>query len=106
MTGLSRRAARALFFGARSRAKARALPFDLTVDDINVPDFCPVLGIELIHGKEHPHDHSPTLDRIIPAKGYVKGNVVVISMRANRLKNNATIHELGRLARFYEGLGA
>jgi hypothetical protein len=41
---------------------------------------------------------SPTLDRIDNSKGYIVGNVWVISMRANRLKSDATVDELMMLA--------
>jgi hypothetical protein len=34
------------------------------------------------------------LDRIIPELGYVPGNVKIISMRANRIKTNATIEDI------------
>lgn len=47
-------------------------------------------------------DMSPSLDRLIPSKGYVKGNVVVVSWRANRLKNNASLADLRALVDFYE----
>lgn len=64
-----------------------------------VPPCCPVLGIPLVRRKGRGvADHSPTLDRLIPAKGYVRGNVMVISMRANRIKSDATLEELERVA--------
>jgi len=37
--------------------------------------------------------HVPTLDRINNDLGYIKGNVEVISAKANRLKNNGTIED-------------
>lgn len=46
-------------------------------------------------------DNSPTLDKIEPALGYVPGNIIVISGRANRLKADATIDELRAIASFY-----
>ena len=82
------------------RAKQSGLPFNLTKDDIVIPEFCPVLGIKLrqMSIDEEPkrgyHPKAPSLDRIIPKLGYVKGNVRVISARANLLKNDATISEL------------
>jgi hypothetical protein len=47
-------------------------------------------------------DNSPTLDRIIPSLGYVRGNVKVISMRANVLKHNASLDELKKLVAWLE----
>jgi hypothetical protein len=47
------------------------------------------------------NDFSPSIDRIIPSLGYVRGNVVIVSMRANRIKTDATDAELRRVAKFY-----
>lgn len=89
---------------ARSRARARALPFDLLPADIVIPSHCPVLGIELtIGGGRGFRDSSPTLDRVDNNLGYVRGNVAVISYRANRIKNDASLDELRRLVTFLEG---
>lgn len=75
----------------KSRAQKRDIPFDLEVEDISIPEVCPVLQIPLIKGDP---DATPSIDRIIPDLGYVKGNVRIISNRANMLKNNATLEEL------------
>lgn len=67
-----------------------------------MPTHCPVLGIKLEYSTTgRPTDASPSIDRIIPERGYVPGNVIVVSMRANRLKSNATMNELEQIARFY-----
>jgi len=79
---------------ARHRAKQKGIPFDLALDDIALPVLCPVLGIELAVGEGKQHPASPSLDQIIAGAGYVKGNVRVISNRANSLKNNGTLDEL------------
>jgi len=83
----------------KSRSKIKGIPFDLTVDDITVPTHCPVLGMELIVGKGAGGwvHSSPSLDRISPHLGYTKGNVRVISARANLLKSDATIEELEKV---------
>jgi hypothetical protein len=39
-----------------------------------------------------------SLDRIDSSKGYIKGNVWVISLRANRIKNDSTPQELRLIA--------
>lgn len=85
---------------ARSRAKADGVPFDLGLDDIEIPEFCPVLGIKLQvgFGVGGFCDTSPSLDKIIPTLGYVRGNIAVISSRANRLKNDGTPEELQKVA--------
>lgn len=83
----------------KSRSKIKGVPFDLTVDDITVPTHCPVLGMELKVGKGTGGwiYSSPSLDRINPHLGYTKGNVRVISARANLLKSDATIEELEKV---------
>lgn len=79
---------------ARSRALKKGLPFNIRLEDFVVPDICPVLGIPLEKNVKHMRDNSPSVDRIRPELGYVKGNVRVISQRANRLKCDATAAEL------------
>jgi hypothetical protein len=79
---------------ARMRAKKYGLQIDITVDDILIPKLCPVLGIKLRQNNKIASDNSPSLDRINPNKGYIKGNIRVISFRANSLKSNASIKEL------------
>lgn len=87
--------------GARRRAEEFGVPFAISISDIHVPTHCPALGIPLIKGGRL-HPNSPTLDRILPPKGYVVGNIAVISWRANKLKNNATPEELTALAAWLE----
>lgn len=94
-----------LCYAARRRAKARELEFNLTPDDIFIPDACPILGIPLVPGKGKSHDSSPTLDRINPDRGYVVGNVLVISHLANRLKSDARPWQLFRVAMFLTRFG-
>ena len=91
-----------LIGGAKRRAKRYGLPFDVTLADITVPDVCPVLGIALAVNDGRCGPNSPTLDRIVPALGYVKGNVIVISHRANTMKSDATLDELRLLLAYLE----
>lgn len=90
-----------LIRNAKARAKAKGLNFNLEESDISIPDVCPILGIKLskVRGNSIDSDKasSPSLDKIIDKLGYVKGNVQVISYRANTLKNNATIAELEKV---------
>lgn len=86
---------------ARSRAKLLGYAFDIDASDIAIPSHCPVFGIPLFQG-ERSNPNSPALDRIHNDRGYVKGNVIVVSHRANTLKGSATISELRALADFYE----
>jgi hypothetical protein len=92
-----------MVYAAKLRAKQKGLPFDLTTADITIPTHCPVLGIPLFRkvGKGH-NANSPSLDRVDPAKGYVRGNVVVISMLANRIKSDATYEQILAVGRWLE----
>lgn len=90
--------AKRLLEGAKRRALRLDLPFDLTLADVTIPKLCPVLGIPLFPGKGKFCTNSPTVDRLRPELGYVRGNVVVISFRANNIKQNATAHEISLVA--------
>lgn len=89
---------------AAQKAKDRGVAFDLELSDIIIPTHCPVFGFELKHGERRFCDTSPSIDRLIPALGYTKGNIMVVSWKANRLKNNAALEDLQKLANFYTGL--
>jgi hypothetical protein len=89
-----------LWRSARDRATKIGLPFDIDVADVIIPDRCPMLGIPLSKGVGRCQASSPSLDRIDPSLGYVRGNVVVISHRANTIKNDATIEELSAVLRW------
>lgn len=61
--------------------------------DIDFPQFCPILGLKLDYFAESMQENSPSFDRLDPTKGYIKGNVYIISQRANRIKNDGTPEE-------------
>lgn len=88
------------FYQTRARAKKLGIPFNLTLEDVKHPEVCPILGITLKRntGGNRPLGNSPSIDKINPKLGYVKGNVQVISQRANIMKNDATVEELQRFA--------
>jgi hypothetical protein len=90
-----------MIISAKHRAKRDNVPFALAEKDIVIPDVCPILGIKLHAGDRRNHDYAPTVDKIDPALGYVPGNIVVISHRANRIKSDATIDELAKIVHFY-----
>jgi hypothetical protein len=89
---------------AKFRATKQGIPFDLVKEDIKIPKECPVLHIPLVVGVRKSHANSPSLDRIVPSLGYVKGNIHVISHRANQIKSNATPEELIAVALFFSHL--
>lgn len=85
---------RSLLALTKAKAKKRGLDFNLDLGDLVIPEFCPVLGIKLIRGDG---EAAPSIDKIDNAKGYVKGNIAIISKRANRLKSDASLREVEAL---------
>lgn len=96
-----------LLCGARGRARDKNLPFDIDIDYVRsmvgenaeLASHCPVFGVPLDWsrmrnngGKAVPN--SPSIDRIDPERGYVKGNIKIISYRANQIKSDASHEEL------------
>lgn len=92
----------AMLANAKARAKVKGLLFSLKVSDIKIPDTCPLLEIPMAQGEGAVHDGSPALDRIDNTKGYVPGNVQVISWRANTLKRDATLGEFQTIVRNWQ----
>lgn len=89
---------------AKRRAKEKHVPFSITKEDIPITWTCPVFGWDLIvRSPGDPVFNSMTLDRIDPTKGYVPGNVQILSYRANELKRNGTLEEFRALLTFLEG---
>jgi hypothetical protein len=93
--------ARTLLRLSKYRAKRDGIRHTLTLADIHVPEYCPVLGIRLKPSKGRAGPASPSLDRINPRRGYTPDNVVVVSWRANSIKKDGTPEELERVASFY-----
>lgn len=80
---------------AKQRAKVKGLAFDLTLADIIIPPVCPVFGTPFEVGN---HATAASIDRIRSELGYVRGNICIISNRANMLKGNACAAELRAVA--------
>lgn len=77
------------------KAKRYNQEFNLTIEDITIPEFCPYLNIKLETNNRTPNlDSLPSIDRIDNTKGYIKGNIQIISYKANRCKNNLSVPEL------------
>lgn len=81
----------------KKRAKSRNLPFDIEVNDIVIPNVCPILGIPLKWGGHANSPNLPSLDRIDNTKGYVKGNIHIISLRANNIKRDSNVEEMYKI---------
>lgn len=92
---------------ARTRSSNCNLPFDLDIEHLcsiyPSDGICPALGIALswFGGRT---EGSPSLDRIKPNNGYIKGNVAIISDLANRIKSNATTDQVIRVANYLKEL--
>jgi len=96
-------------------SKRRGLEFNLTYQDLEIPEYCPYLGIKLTYmhesGGQDPSHAS--IDRIDNNKGYIKGNIIVVSRMANAMKNCASLDQLEtfcnnslKLINFYKNQGA
>jgi hypothetical protein len=93
-----------LWHGAKKRAKRDNLLFTIVPEDIVIPSRCPVLGFELRMNKGSPSFDSAAIDRLYPSLGYTKKNIIVVSHRANAIKNDSTIIELEKTYLFYKEL--
>lgn len=91
-----------LWLGAKHRAQSKGMEFTITLEDIRIPDLCPVLGIPLVKLSAERFN-SPSIDRIDNTRGYTPDNICVISYRANSLKNNASPEEMKRILAYMEG---
>ena len=88
---------RRMFCRLKAQCRKRGVQFNLEFSEIHFPERCPVLGTRLVYrGSRRIKEEAatPSFDRLNPRKGYVTGNVAVISMRANRLKSDATLKEV------------
>ena len=90
------------FRNKKANAKSINKPWDIEFGDLDFPTHCPILGIELDYFAERTQENSPSFDCVDPTKGYVVGNVFVISWRANRIKNDGTAQEHRAIAAFIE----
>lgn len=87
---------------ARLRAKEKDIPCNLDLEYLLsiATDTCPVFGTPFVWGryKGEKTKFSPSLDRVIPELGYVKGNAVFISSWANTIKQDAQEKEIYAVA--------
>lgn len=92
-----------MWTAAKSRAARKGIEFAITREDIRQiwTDTCPVFGYELAPHRTGTREHSRSsfsLDRIDPQKGYVPGNIQILSQRANSMKSDASPDELLQFA--------
>ena len=100
---------RQIYYIHKKRALKKKIPFTLTIEDYkelyeNCPKVCPVLGIKINHSEigttKYLTDNSPSVDKMIPSKGYVKGNVMIMSALANRIKTDASADQIKKVYEF------
>jgi hypothetical protein len=94
---------RYLFNQAKYRAKQRGIEFSVEFDEIEVPKYCPVFGMEPAFNPGRRKDNSFSLDRRDNQKGYTKENTRVISWRANQMKGDLSIDEVKQLLHYMTG---
>lgn len=92
---------RVIYNRAKSRAIINNIEFDIEISDIIIPLKCPIFDIEL---KINDPDWTPSIDRINPRLGYIRGNIIIVSNKANRIKNNALPEDILKVGRFYSKL--
>lgn len=92
------------FRGKKANATRVGQEWSITFGDVEWPTHCPILGIELDYFCDVVKENSVSFDRIDSTKGYIKGNVHIISWRANRIKNNGTLDDLRKLVSYFETL--
>ena len=96
---------KSMWWRAKKRSEKNGVEFDIEIDDIIVPSVCPVFGVPFEVGiGKGPSDKSPSLDRIDNTKGYVKGNIQVISFKANRMKNDCSVDDMEKLLCYMKSL--
>ncbi len=88
-----------LLSNAKRRAEQNGWNFNLELKDIVIPDKCPILEVPFIMGTKGDYMYTPSIDRIDNSKGYIKGNIQIISMKANSMKNAATPEELEKFCK-------
>lgn len=92
----------------KRRAAAKGIPCDVDAEWLkhNMPIHCPVLGIELTRraSRDVNAPSAPTVDRLVPELGYVRGNMHIISRRANNIKSDASAEEVLRVGQWMKSL--
>lgn len=88
----------------RNNVRGTKWEWSIEYSDLEYPKYCPVLGLELDWFHEVRSENSPSINRIDSTKGYIKGNVAVMSWRANRIKNDGTLEEHQKIVEYLSKL--
>lgn len=95
---------RAKFRAKKVNAMRVGYSWDVVFGDIVWPTHCPILGIEIDYFAPYRVENSPSFDRINNDLGYIKGNIQILSWRANRIKNDGTAEEHRKIAQYLDSL--
>lgn len=89
-----------MLISAKKRAKAADAPFDIDEEYLHTlwTGMCPVRKAPFNLESNVTSDDSPSLDRVISSRGYVKGNVRFLSHKANAMKNSGSLDDVLNLA--------
>lgn len=92
------------FWACKHRAKKSNVKFSITLQDLidmfPSDNLCPILKVPFVWGTKNNKELSPSIDRMIPELGYIKGNIKFISYKANRIKNDSSIEILENLIKY------
>lgn len=91
-----------LWYVARTRSRQKGTEFTISKEDVAIPDICPILGLKLTKGDGYL-PNAMSLDRIDNNRGYIPGNVRVISRKANLLKSSLTLDVLENIIKYIKG---
>lgn len=89
-----------IFSTSKHRAKRLGQEFTISRNDVPIPTHCPITELKLEFNEGKRRDSTYSLDRIDNSKGYIPGNVAIISWRANRIKSNLLPHEIENLYKY------
>lgn len=98
------RSKRDKFRNKKYMAQSTGWEWTISFGDLEWPTHCPIFGIELDYFAESRQENSPSFDRIDSSLGYVKGNVRIMSWRANRIKNDGSAEEHRKIADFLDSI--
>ena len=90
---------------SKIRARKKEIPHTINTEDIKKiwpkDNKCPILKKEFVMGYKKDKSYAPSLDRVVPKLGYVKGNIMIISDIANRMKQDTSPANLEKFALYY-----
>lgn len=90
---------------AKSRSAKAGLPFNIEISDCIAPPLCPICAREFVRSNDtqnRTRKASPSLDKVDPTLGYVKGNVLVVCLECNKRKQDNSPDGLRKLADKFE----